>query len=57
MVSVDSSWIFWGVGVFLLKFFKWIFFNMLGDNKVLVEEVFVVVELLKEKVEEVYCLY
>ncbi|KFO38117.1 Charged multivesicular body protein 7 [Fukomys damarensis] len=57
MASVDSSWISWGVGVFLLKPLKWTLSNMLGDSKVPVEEVLVAVELLKEKAEEVYRLY
>ncbi|XP_063130563.1 charged multivesicular body protein 7 isoform X1 [Rattus norvegicus] len=57
MASVDSSWISWGVGVFLLKPLKWTLSNMLGDNKVPAEEVLVAVELLKEKAEEVYRLY
>ncbi|XP_069341237.1 charged multivesicular body protein 7 isoform X4 [Eulemur rufifrons] len=57
MASVDSSWISWGVGVFLLKPLKWTLSNMLGENKVPAEEVLVAVELLKEKAEEVYRLY
>ncbi|XP_060266876.1 charged multivesicular body protein 7 isoform X1 [Ovis aries] len=57
MASVDSSWISWGVGVFLLKPLKWTLSNMLGDHKVPAEEVLVAVELLKEKAEEVYRLY
>lgn len=47
MASVDSSWISWGVGVFLLKPLKWTLSNMLGDNKVPAEEVLVAMELLK----------
>lgn len=47
MASVDSSWISWGVGVFLLKPLKWTLSNMLGDNKVPAEEVLVALELLK----------
>ncbi|XP_038603025.1 charged multivesicular body protein 7 [Tachyglossus aculeatus] len=57
MASVDSSWISWGVGVFLLKPLKWTLSNVLGDNKVPAEEVLVAVELLKEKAEEAYRLY
>ncbi|XP_054939165.1 charged multivesicular body protein 7 isoform X2 [Physeter macrocephalus] len=49
MASVDSSWISWGVGVFLLKPLKWTLSNMLGDNKVPAEEVLVALELLKTK--------
>lgn len=52
MASVDSSWISWGVGVFLLKPLKWTLSNMLGDNKVPAEEVLVAVELLKVGVQE-----
>lgn len=47
MASVDSSWISWGVGVFLLKPLKWTLSNVLGDNKVPAEEVLVALELLK----------
>lgn len=52
MASVDSSWISWGVGVFLLKPLKWTLSNMLGDNKVPAEEVLVAVELLKVGVQK-----
>lgn len=57
MASVDSSWISWGVGVFLLKPLKWTLSNMLGDNKVPAEEVLVAVELLKvgDQKGEVWC--
>ena len=47
MASVDSSWISWGVGVFLLKPLKGTRSNMLGAHKVPAEEVLVAVELLK----------
>ena len=52
MASVDSSWISWGVGVFLLKPLKWTLSNMLGDNKVPAEEVLVALELLKVGVQK-----
>ena len=52
MASVDSSWISWGVGVFLLKPLKWTLSNMLGDHKVPAEEVLVAVELLKVGAQE-----
>lgn len=52
MASVDSSWISWGVGVFLLKPLKWTLSNVLGDNKVPAEEVLVAVELLKVSVQK-----
>lgn len=52
MASVDSSWISWGVGVFLLKPLKWTLSNMLGDNKVPAEEVLVAVELLKVRMQK-----
>lgn len=52
MASVDSSWISWGVGVFLLKPLKWTLSNMLGDHKVPAEEVLVAMELLKVGVQK-----
>ncbi|KFV76069.1 Charged multivesicular body protein 7, partial [Struthio camelus australis] len=58
MASVDSSWISWGVGVFILKPLKWTLSSVLGDSKVPEEEeVLIFVELLQEKAEEVYRLY
>ncbi|NWW68988.1 CHMP7 protein, partial [Ifrita kowaldi] len=58
MASVDSSWISWGVGVFILKPLKWTLSSMLGDSKIPEEEeVLIYVELLQEKAEEVYRLY
>ncbi|NXA67543.1 CHMP7 protein, partial [Mohoua ochrocephala] len=58
MASVDSSWISWGVGVFILKPLKWTLSNVLGDSKIPEEEeVLIYVELLQEKAEEVYRLY
>uniref|UniRef100_A0A8B9IAB1 Charged multivesicular body protein 7 n=1 Tax=Anser brachyrhynchus TaxID=132585 RepID=A0A8B9IAB1_9AVES len=58
MASVDSSWISWGVGVFILKPLKWTLSSVLGDSKVPEEEeVLIYVELLQEKAEEVYRLY
>ncbi|XP_066495679.1 charged multivesicular body protein 7 [Tiliqua scincoides] len=58
MASVDSSWISWGVGVFILKPLKWTLSSVLGDGKVPEEEeVLIYVELLQEKAEEVYHLY
>ncbi|XP_044293484.1 charged multivesicular body protein 7 isoform X2 [Varanus komodoensis] len=58
MASVDSSWISWGVGVFILKPLKWTLSSVLGDSKVPEEEeILIYVELLQEKAEEVYNLY
>ncbi|XP_010217759.1 PREDICTED: charged multivesicular body protein 7 [Tinamus guttatus] len=58
MASVDSSWISWGVGVFILKPLKWTLSSVLGDSKVPEEEeILIFVELLQEKAEEVYRLY
>ncbi|XP_062366528.1 charged multivesicular body protein 7 isoform X3 [Cinclus cinclus] len=58
MASVDSSWISWGVGVFILKPLKWTLSSVLGDSKIPEEEeVLIYVELLQEKAEEVYHLY
>ncbi|KFW63981.1 Charged multivesicular body protein 7, partial [Pygoscelis adeliae] len=58
MASVDSSWISWGVGVFILKPLKWTLSSVLGDSKIPEEEeVLIYVELLQEKAEEVYRLY
>lgn len=48
MASVDSSWISWGVGVFILKPLKWTLSSVLGDSKVPEEEeVLIYVELLQ----------
>ncbi|KAJ6653723.1 hypothetical protein lerEdw1_008794 [Lerista edwardsae] len=58
MASVDSSWISWGVGTFILKPLKWTLSSVLGDGKVPEEEeVLIYVELLQEKADEVYHLY
>uniref|UniRef100_A0A8C6XHG6 Charged multivesicular body protein 7 n=1 Tax=Naja naja TaxID=35670 RepID=A0A8C6XHG6_NAJNA len=58
MASVDSSWISWGVGVFILKPLKWTLSSVLGDSKMPEEEeVLIYGEILKEKAEEVYNLY
>ncbi|KAM4883543.1 charged multivesicular body protein 7 isoform 2-T4 [Sylvia borin] len=58
MASVDSSWISWGVGVFILKPLKWTLSSVLGDSKIPEEEeVLIYVELLQEKAEEVYRFY
>lgn len=48
MASVDSSWISWGVGVFILKPLKWTLSSVLGDSKMPEEEeVLIYVEILK----------
>lgn len=53
MASVDSSWISWGVGVFILKPLKWTLSSVLGDSKVPEEEeVLIYVELLQVSVAE-----
>ncbi|XP_071435251.1 charged multivesicular body protein 7 isoform X2 [Pithys albifrons albifrons] len=58
MASVDSSWISWGVGVFILKPLKWTLSSVLGDSKIPEEEeVLIYMEVLQEKAEEVYRLY
>nr|XP_020636000.1 charged multivesicular body protein 7 [Pogona vitticeps] len=58
MASVDSSWISWGVGVFILKPLKWTLSSVLGDSKVPEEEeILIYVGLLQEKAEEVYRFY
>ncbi|XP_006263970.2 charged multivesicular body protein 7 isoform X2 [Alligator mississippiensis] len=58
IASVDSSWISWGVGVFILKPLKWTLSSVLGDSKVPEEEeILIFVELLQEKAEEMYRLY
>lgn len=52
MASVDSSWISWGVGVFILKPLKWTLSSVLGDSKIPEEdEVLIYVELLQVSVE------
>lgn len=53
MASVDSSWISWGVGVFILKPLKWTLSSVLGDSKIPEEEeVLIYVELLQVSVTE-----
>lgn len=53
MASVDSSWISWGVGVFILKPLKWTLSSVLGDSKIPEEEeVLIYVELLQVSVVE-----
>lgn len=53
MASVDSSWISWGVGVFILKPLKWTLSSVLGDSKIPEEEeVLIYVELLQVSVAE-----
>lgn len=53
MASVDSSWISWGVGVFILKPLKWTLSSVLGDSKIPEEEeVLIYVELLQVSVLE-----
>ncbi|XP_043392202.1 charged multivesicular body protein 7 isoform X6 [Chelonia mydas] len=48
IASVDSSWISWGVGIFILKPLKWTLSSVLGDSKVPEEEeVLIFVELLQ----------
>lgn len=48
MTSVDSSWISWGVGVFILKPLKWTLSSVLGDSKVPEEEeILIYVDLLQ----------
>jgi len=48
MASVGSSWISWGVGVFILKPLKWTLSSVLGDSKIPEEEeVLIYVELLQ----------
>lgn len=48
MASVDSSWISWGVGVFILKPLKWTLSSVLGDSKMPEEEeALIYVEILK----------
>lgn len=55
MASVDSSWISWGVGVFILKPLKWTLSSVLGDSKVPEEEeVLIYVELLQVSVAECF---
>lgn len=52
MASVDSSWISWGVGVFILKPLKWTLSSVLGDSKIPEEdEVLIYVEVLQVSVE------
>ncbi|XP_029459616.1 charged multivesicular body protein 7 isoform X2 [Rhinatrema bivittatum] len=47
VASVNSGWISWGVGLFVVKPLQWTLSTVLGGSKVPTEEVFVVPELLK----------
>ncbi|KAM9858557.1 charged multivesicular body protein 7 [Aulostomus maculatus] len=55
--NVDCGWLSWGVGLLLVKPFKWTFSTLLGGSRVPLEESFVVIELVKEKAVELLQAY
>ncbi|XP_030057909.1 charged multivesicular body protein 7 [Microcaecilia unicolor] len=57
VAGINSGWISWGMGLFLVKPLKWTLSTVLGESKIPVNEVFIVTELLKEKADSVYCLF
>ncbi|XP_029459615.1 charged multivesicular body protein 7 isoform X1 [Rhinatrema bivittatum] len=57
VASVNSGWISWGVGLFVVKPLQWTLSTVLGGSKVPTEEVFVVPELLKEKADGMWQLF
>ncbi|XP_037113749.1 charged multivesicular body protein 7 [Syngnathus acus] len=55
--NVDCGWLSWGVGLLLVKPLKWTFSSLLGGSRLLSEESFVVIDLVKEKAAEVLRIY
>ncbi|XP_029294834.1 charged multivesicular body protein 7 [Cottoperca gobio] len=55
--NMDCGWLSWGVGLLLVKPLKWTFSTLLGSSQVPLEESFVVIELVKEKAEELLKVY
>ncbi|CAJ1068088.1 charged multivesicular body protein 7 [Xyrichtys novacula] len=55
--NVDCGWLSWGVGLLLVKPLKWTFSTLLGSSRVTLEESFVIIELVKEKAEELLRAY
>lgn len=45
--NVDCGWLYWGVGLLLVKPLKWTFSTLLGSQRVPVDASFVVIELVK----------
>ncbi|XP_061624869.1 charged multivesicular body protein 7 [Phyllopteryx taeniolatus] len=55
--KADCGWLWWGVGVLLVKPLKWTFSSVLGASPAPSEESFVVLQLAKEKAAEVLRIY
>nr|XP_040051205.1 charged multivesicular body protein 7 isoform X2 [Gasterosteus aculeatus aculeatus] len=55
--NVDCGWLYWGVGLLLVKPLKWTFSTLLGSQRVPVDASFVVIELVKEKASELLKVY
>uniref|UniRef100_A0A4W5RBV0 Charged multivesicular body protein 7 n=1 Tax=Hucho hucho TaxID=62062 RepID=A0A4W5RBV0_9TELE len=55
--NVDCGWVSWGVGLLLVKPLKWTFSTLLGSSGVTLNELFVVIELVKEKAAELLGVY
>ncbi|XP_010874288.2 charged multivesicular body protein 7 [Esox lucius] len=55
--NVDPGWVSWGVGLLLVKPLKWTFSTFLGNYGVTSEDLFVVIDLVKEKAAELLSLY
>ncbi|XP_014015640.1 charged multivesicular body protein 7 [Salmo salar] len=55
--NVDCGWVSWGVGLLLVKPLKWTFSTLLGSSGVTLKELFVVIELVKEKAAELLGVY
>uniref|UniRef100_A0A8C6V0Y4 Charged multivesicular body protein 7 n=1 Tax=Neogobius melanostomus TaxID=47308 RepID=A0A8C6V0Y4_9GOBI len=55
--NVDSGWMSWGVGLLLVKPLKWTFSTLLGSSRVPLEESFVVIDVVKDKADELLKMY
>uniref|UniRef100_A0A8C8JBA0 Charged multivesicular body protein 7 n=1 Tax=Oncorhynchus tshawytscha TaxID=74940 RepID=A0A8C8JBA0_ONCTS len=55
--NVDCGWVSWGVGLLLVKPLKWTFSTLIGSSGVTLKELFVVIELVKEKAAELLGVY
>ncbi|KAM8886381.1 charged multivesicular body protein 7 isoform 2-T2 [Spinachia spinachia] len=56
--SVDCGWLYWGVGLLLVKPLKWTFSSLVGSHhRVPLDASFVVMELVKEKASELLEVY
>ncbi|KAJ7994194.1 hypothetical protein DPEC_G00263380 [Dallia pectoralis] len=55
--NVAPGWVSWGVGLLLIKPIKWTFSTFLGNYGVTSKDVFVVIELVKEKAAKLLSVY